>query len=320
MKILGISFGTRHGNSETLTKAALMGAEESGASVELIRYMDFNVRPCNGCLKCTEPDRLGKCVFDDDFELLMEHILEADGLILASPMYSWGPTDGYRILCDRINAAFNVAYLKRAGVQGCPEMIDQRVFKTRVAGMITVGGTKEETKTVTTVPLMHVLTYGMRIHVLDHVICKDTGAPGGVLAYPDKVAHAHAMGRRIANACGLPEDQLTWAGEARGVCPHCHNELVNFKLGTDTFRCAVCGVEGRLVWKDGRLTSHVIMDADNASIQFMDADNAPIQSMGEMEKLLDEFDALKARWEQTGPAFEDTLKKYENYPVTAFHL
>ncbi len=309
-KVVGISFGTRNGNSETLTKAALMGAEAAGAQVELIRFMDYKIKPCIGCLQCTQEGRLGKCIYEDDFDLLMEHIYTADGVIFASPMYSWGPTDAYRILCDRLNAGHNIAYLKKMGADGCPEMFDQRVFKSRPAGMITVGGTKEETKTVTTVPLMHVLTYGMRMHVIDHVICKDTGAPGGVLAYPEKVEHAYEMGKHIVETCGLPEEKMTWMGDAGGLCPHCHNDLVNFRTGTDTFTCAVCGVSGKLTWKGGRLTAQICETEDNR----------PIQTEAKMHQLLDEFAQLEAQWEKNKDAAETTGNKYENYPVPAFRL
>lgn len=305
MKILGISFGTLHGNSETLTKAALMGAEEAGAQVELIRYMDFKIKPSRGNFENTKADDL-----EDDFALLEEHIYQADGLILASPMYSWGPTDGYRILCDRINDSHNVALLRRRGLLGNDAQCDQRVFKTRVAGMITVGGTKEETKTVTTIPLMHVLTYGMQIHVLDHVICKDTGAPGGVLAYPEKVAHAHEMGKRVALACGTPAKKMTWQGEAKGICPYCHNDLVTFRLDTNTFRCAVCGVEGRLTWENGSLSAHV----DESE------DNLPIQSDIEMNRFLDELEERKKDWEKKKDFLKLKMNGYENYPVPAFRL
>lgn len=305
MKILGISFGTLNGNSETLTKAALMGAEEAGAQVELIRYMDFKIKPSRGYFENTKADDL-----DDDFALLEEHIYQADGLILASPMYSWGPTDGYRILCDRMNDSHNVAFLRRKGLLGDALHCDQRVFNPRVAGMITVGGTKEETKTVTTVPLMHVLTYGMQIRVLDHVICKDTGAPGGVLAYPDKVAHAREMGKRIAMACTASDSELCWQGDATGICPHCHNDLVTFNLDTNTFRCAVCGVEGKLTWKNGSLTACVDVNEDNL----------PIQSDKEMNRFLDALEERKKDWEQKKALFEDKFRSYENYPVTAYHL
>ena len=287
-----------------------MGAEAAGARVELIRYMDFKIRPCSGCLKCMEEGRLGQCDYDDDFPLLLEHLYQADGLILASPMYSWGPTDAYRILCDRLNAGYNVAFLKKMGVKERPELFDQRVFKTRAAGMITVGGTKEETKTVTTIPLMHVLTYGMGIRVLDHVICKDTGAPGGVLAYPQKVEHAYEMGRRIAGACVLPAKEMTWKGGAGGVCPHCHNDLVNFRPGTDTFKCAVCGISGKLTWENGKLTVRI---CDNE-------ENRPIQWETEKMTLLGEFDELKAQWEQKRGTTTAAVCQYENYPVPAFRL
>ena len=49
MKVLGISVGRKMSNTEILVKEALMGAEEGGAEVELIRLHDLNIKPCTGC-------------------------------------------------------------------------------------------------------------------------------------------------------------------------------------------------------------------------------------------------------------------------------
>lgn len=306
MKILGISFGTRNGNSETLIKEALMGAEELGAEVELIRYMDYDIKAINESFDGTDPDT---CTPDDDFALLEDRIYAADGLILGSPMYSWGPTDGYRILCDRLNGRHNIEALRARGLCGDEEKLDQRIFKTRVAGLITVGGTKEFCKTITTIPLMHVLTYSMNIHVVDHVICEDTGAPGGVIYHREKVKHSREMGKRVALTCGKPPESISWQGPESGICPHCHNDLVNFRSGGRTFECVVCGVSGTLSWEGEKLIAKVALTADNL----------PRKEASEMQKLACELEALKQDWETKKDSYRAKIKEYENLPIPITH-
>ena len=46
MKVLGIVTSHRRlGNTEILTKEALMGAEEHGAEVEILRLTDYHILP-----------------------------------------------------------------------------------------------------------------------------------------------------------------------------------------------------------------------------------------------------------------------------------
>ena len=52
MKVLGLTCGRRMGNTEVLMKEALMGAEEMGAEVELIRMLDLDIGYCRQCKKC----------------------------------------------------------------------------------------------------------------------------------------------------------------------------------------------------------------------------------------------------------------------------
>ena len=88
-KILGISCGRTFGNSEFLLREALMGAEESGAEVEMLRLNDFDIKPCKGCLACQAKLSKGQenlCVQKDDFPLFREHLLWSDAIIISAPI------------------------------------------------------------------------------------------------------------------------------------------------------------------------------------------------------------------------------------------
>ena len=95
MKILGISGGMRNGSNDGLCKEALMGAREQGAEVEFIQLQDLHIEHCTGCTACVQSVLGGKgggCVLKDDFDWLLDKMLDADGIIFATPIFEKGAT------------------------------------------------------------------------------------------------------------------------------------------------------------------------------------------------------------------------------------
>jgi multimeric flavodoxin WrbA len=90
LKVLGI-FGSprRGGNTEILLEEALKGAEKEGAEVERLHLTDFAITPCKECHGC---DKTGNCVILDDMQKIYPKLLEADVIILASPIFFYGLT------------------------------------------------------------------------------------------------------------------------------------------------------------------------------------------------------------------------------------
>ena len=102
MKVLGISCSARKGgNTEILVRAALVGAKESGADVELLQISGMNIAPCDGCSTCHQS---GECRIKDDMQKIYKKILVADGIILGSPVYFWSISGQAKTLMDRTYA------------------------------------------------------------------------------------------------------------------------------------------------------------------------------------------------------------------------
>ena len=71
---------------------------ERGAEVELISLAGKNLSGCTGCYQCIEAK---KCVIEDDFQAIFQSIIEADGLLLGSPVYHSSITAELKAVLDR---------------------------------------------------------------------------------------------------------------------------------------------------------------------------------------------------------------------------
>ncbi|MBN1322752.1 MAG: flavodoxin family protein [Methanotrichaceae archaeon] len=116
MKILGISGSPRGGQSQTLrlVKAALDGAREAGADVELVDVCKLRIEYCTACAVCFSK---GECIFEDDFAKLLPKILECDGLVLSSPNYFRSITAQLKTMIDRMADVIHCQML--TGKYGC---------------------------------------------------------------------------------------------------------------------------------------------------------------------------------------------------------
>ena len=87
MKIVGIMGSPRKkGNTDTLLNVAIEEAQKNGVEFSKITLIDKTIAHCNGCQKCLET---GKCVIRDDMQQIYEAMLNSEGILWATPVYSW---------------------------------------------------------------------------------------------------------------------------------------------------------------------------------------------------------------------------------------
>ncbi len=102
MNVLGIVCSPRKGgNTEILVQEALAGARDSGAKTELLTVSDKEIKPCDGCLSC---EKTGECHIKDDMQLVYEKMLNADGIILGTPVYFGSMSAQAKVIMDRAYA------------------------------------------------------------------------------------------------------------------------------------------------------------------------------------------------------------------------
>jgi multimeric flavodoxin WrbA len=97
----------RQGNTATLLKRAVSGAVDAGAEVNEIRLRDLKISPCLEIYGCKKE---GKCVIKDDFQHVIDQILSAKGLMLASPIFFYTVSAHTKILMDRCQSRWVKKY------------------------------------------------------------------------------------------------------------------------------------------------------------------------------------------------------------------
>lgn len=114
-KVIGI-FGSprQNGNSDILLNSAIRGVETSGAGIERIIVRDLKIAPCNSCGGCWEK---GVCVIADDMQKVYSLLTEADGIIVASPIYFMGVSAQLKALIDRCQAFWARKYILNSSVR-----------------------------------------------------------------------------------------------------------------------------------------------------------------------------------------------------------
>lgn len=99
MKVIGIVGSPRNnGNTELLTSHVLKAITQEGLDTELIRLARLDIRPCNACMVCAKEER---CSIEDDMFPIYLKMKEADGIILASPVYYGSATALIKALMER---------------------------------------------------------------------------------------------------------------------------------------------------------------------------------------------------------------------------
>ena len=102
----------RNGNTSHLAGQFIKGAEEAGHEVYRFDCAQRKVSPCIACNRC---GMNGTCIFNDDFAELRPHLVAADMVVLATPMYYFGFSSQLKTVIDRFYALNG--QIKRASKQ-----------------------------------------------------------------------------------------------------------------------------------------------------------------------------------------------------------
>lgn len=133
MKVLLINGSPKHNGN---TAQALQEMEkvfiQAGVEVETVHVGTQDIRGCIACGGCA---RTGKCVFDDLVNEVAAKLQEADGMVVASPVYYASPNATLIALLDRLfhstrfdkrmKVGASVAVARRGGCSSTFDMLNK---------------------------------------------------------------------------------------------------------------------------------------------------------------------------------------------------
>ena len=266
--VLGISFGRKMSNTEVMVKHALLQCETAGCTVRFLRADEMNIKICTGCISCvvglTTGHGKGGCPIQDDLPIVEEALMESDAVIIGSPVYEFTPTGNFKVWCDRLGPSHDVSFRKTAYEAGLAagkdksQLPDERSFKKRVGALITVGGAMTENWLSLALPSMYAMCGSSGIDVIDAYKYYGAMACEHVLGNEPVMQRMTALGQHILDALNA-EDEATrtrWRGDKDGVCPVCHNELLEITHRGTEVECPVCGISGNLAVENGQIAVH----------------------------------------------------------------
>ncbi len=102
MKIIAFLGSPRNdGTTRFVVGKLLQGAKAAGAETRLYNLNELNFKGCQGCRKCKEQE---KCDLVDDLTPVYDEILQADLMVVASPIYMAYVTGQTKLFLDRLYA------------------------------------------------------------------------------------------------------------------------------------------------------------------------------------------------------------------------
>ena len=114
MKVLGIlGSPRREGNTEILLDEALRGASEHGGLCEKVVLRDLKITPCLEIYKCAED---GVCAIQDEMQGLFPKIIQAERLLLASPIFFYSVPALAKAMIDRCQSLWAKKYILKLPV------------------------------------------------------------------------------------------------------------------------------------------------------------------------------------------------------------
>lgn len=186
LTVLGIMGSPRiGGNTDLLLDGALSGARSQGADVEKVVVDRLNISPCREHYGCLED---GNCVIRDDMDALYPKLLEADRILVASPMFFYGITAQLKALIDRSQALWARKYILKQDWPGAG----------RKGAFIAVGATRGEKLFDGSIATVKYFFKTIGVEYAEELLIRGVDQKGDIKKHPSALKDAFELGQRLA--------------------------------------------------------------------------------------------------------------------------
>jgi multimeric flavodoxin WrbA len=181
------------GNSAVLADQAAAGAIAAGWEVQSIDLHALDIRPCDGCELCEQTGQY--CVIEDDMQGLYPKLVEADALLLASPVYWFTYSAQLKLCIDRWYGLW---------------ILDPRAFEGKRIGIILAYGDSDlyTSGGINAVHTFESTFKYMRAEIVG-IVHGSLSNVGDAERHPELLREAFELGRRLA---GQPVPSAAGAG------------------------------------------------------------------------------------------------------------
>jgi multimeric flavodoxin WrbA len=185
MKILGIMGSPRiKGNSDLLLDEALKGAADKGAETEKVIADKLAIAPCKEYYACLKD---GRCVIKDDMDAVYGKVLDADVVIVATPIFFYAVSAQTLALISRCQALWARKYVLK----------DLDVPRKKGA-LIAVGATRGAKLFDGPKLTINYFFKAINADYTEELLIRGVDKRGEIKDHPDFLTEAFELGQRLA--------------------------------------------------------------------------------------------------------------------------
>jgi multimeric flavodoxin WrbA len=190
MKILAIAGSPRRGgNTDALLNQAIVGAQSVGAEVEKVILNWLKIAPCIECNRCFET---GRCMVLDDYQAVLDKTLQADGIILAAPVFFMNVSGWAKAFIDRFQCLWALHNILHQ-----PVPLPLGGQRRRVIFLSTAGWSK--TKFDGTLQTVRAFTSSIDAKLLGTLCINSLDEQGAADQHPEMLEQARMLGVQLAS-------------------------------------------------------------------------------------------------------------------------
>ena len=212
MKVLGLVASPRRGGNSEIIVKEMMNNLPDDWDKEMIRLNELKLERCKACYACLPKEK--GCILDDDLTFFLDHVKDADKVIIAAPVYYLGQQTSLKLINDRMNA---------------PE------YFTGKQCVIIIPHTVADWEGYAREATMHFARF-LGLNVTGTLIIRST--------LPGDVVNDDSLQKIRQLAVSLTESSVVnFVDDEKVYCPDCSSSLLQvFRKGL--WRCVMCGATG----------------------------------------------------------------------------
>lgn len=147
-KVTAVVGSARKGHTYDAVAQFLRNLQSLGeVEVEIVRLSDYRIEICKGCQVCFAKGE-ERCPLKDDRDVLIEKMMASDGVVFASPNYSFQVSALMKVFLDRLGFAFHrprffgktFTSIVAQGIYGGNKLVDYLDFVGNALGFNGVKG------------------------------------------------------------------------------------------------------------------------------------------------------------------------------------